>query len=218
MSSVTPDTPSSTHSTAISSASSHRLRWRVVDIAVASVIGVASGLVFWIVGILPLYDALEAVVPGLSGLMGGLWVFAAPLALFIVRKPGAGLYAEVLACFVEIVLGSQWDAMSNLIPALLQGVFAEIVFAVTAYRLWNWALAMVSGALAAIGQWVYELFHKFSAISINGPYGVIYIVTTLVSGALVAGLAMWGLYIAIAKTGALDRFESGRIVRYGAKK
>lgn len=195
----------------------HRLRWRVVDIAVASVIGVASGIIFWAVGVLPFYDALEAVVPGLSGLINGLWVFAAPLALFIVRKPGSGLYAELLACFVEMILGSQWSGIDDLIPAILQGVAAEIVFAVTAYKLWTWWTAVISGTLASLGTWVYELFHKFSAIAPGGQYGLLFVVTSAVSGALIAGIAMWGLYIAIARTGALDRFESGRIVRYGKK-
>lgn len=201
----------------VSSTQAHHLRWRVVDIAVASVIGVVSGLIFWLAGILPFYDALEAVVPGLGGLMNGLWVFAGPLALFIVRKPGSGLYAELLACFVEIALGSQWSAMSDLIPAILQGVFAEICFAITAYRLWNWWMAMISGTLASFGTWVFELFHKFSAIAPGSEYGITFIICDLVSGAIIAGIAMWGLYIAIAKTGALDRFESGRLIRYGKK-
>ncbi len=126
----TPDSIKTIGNNAHSPSAPHRLRWRVVDIAVASVIGVASGIIFWAVGVLPFYDALEAVVPGLSGLINGLWVFAAPLALFIVRKPGSGLYAELLACFVEMILGSQWSGIDDLIPAVLQGVAAEIVFAV----------------------------------------------------------------------------------------
>jgi energy-coupling factor transport system substrate-specific component len=35
----------------------------------------------------------------------------------------------------------------------------------------------------------------------------------VISGAVIAGILMWYLYIAIAKTGALDHFVSGREVR-----
>ena len=47
-------------------------RWRVVDIVVASVIGVACGVVFWAWGLAwePLSNLL-AFTPGLSGLLSG---------------------------------------------------------------------------------------------------------------------------------------------------
>lgn len=45
------------------------LKWRVVDIAVASVIGVASALIYWLVALLTAapWTALDAIVPGLPG-------------------------------------------------------------------------------------------------------------------------------------------------------
>lgn len=190
------------------------LKWRVVDIAVASVIGVASGLIFWGLGALPFYNILEAVTPGLSGLINGFWIFAGPLALFIVRKPGAGLYAEILATFVEMVLGAQWSSISTLIPGIVQGICAEIVFAVVAYRLWTWWMATICGAVSSLGTWVYELFHKFSAIAPGGEYGVVFFITSLISGAVFAGICMWWVYRALAKTGVLDKFDSGSAVRY----
>lgn len=66
------------------------LKWRVVDIAVASVIGVASALIYWAVAFFSAapWSVLEAVVPGLAGIFNGLWLFAGPLAAVIVRKPG----------------------------------------------------------------------------------------------------------------------------------
>ena len=46
------------------------LKWRVVDIAVASVIGVASALIYWVVAIATAapWSALEAIIPGTSHL------------------------------------------------------------------------------------------------------------------------------------------------------
>ena len=47
------------------------LRWRVVDIAVASVIGVASALIFWLVSLiysLGVGDLIGLVMPGFQGI------------------------------------------------------------------------------------------------------------------------------------------------------
>ena len=90
---------------------------------------------------------------------------------------------------------------------------AEIAFAVFAYRKWNVGTMLLSGALSGVACWGYSFFTHLQAIDIAGSYGIVYLIATIVSGALVAGLLMWYLYIAIAKTGALDKFVSGREVR-----
>lgn len=191
------------------------LRWRVVDIAVASVIGVASAVIYWVVALVTTapWGVLEAIVPGLAGIFNGLWLFAAPLAAVIVRKPGAAIYAEVVAGVLEALLGNQWGGLDTFAIALVQGVGAEIAFAVFVYRKWNVGTMLLSGALSGVACWGYSFFTHLQAIDIAGSYGIVYLIATIVSGALVAGLLMWYLYIAIAKTGALDKFVSGREVR-----
>ena len=54
-------------------------KWRVVDIVVAAIIAVASGVIFWgwdIVCSAPL-ALFEGVTPGFEGLLNGFWLFAA---------------------------------------------------------------------------------------------------------------------------------------------
>ena len=191
------------------------LKWRVVDIAVASVIGVASALIYWAVAIFSAapWSVLEAVVPGLAGVFNGLWLFAGPLAAVIVRKPGAALYAEVVAGVLEALMGNMWGGVETFLIAFVQGLCAEIAFAVFAYRKWNLPVMMFSGALSGLGCWAYSFFTHLQAIDLNGSYGIVYLVTTVLSGLVFAGIAMWYLYIGIAKTGALDNFASGRMVR-----
>ncbi len=128
------------------------------------------------------------------------------------RKPGAGLYAEVVAAVLEALLGNIWG-ISTLYIALVQGLFAELGFAVFAYRKWNLQTTLLSGVLSALGCWGYSFFTNLQAISFTGSYGVVYLITTLLSGLVFAGVIVWYLYIAIAKTGALDKFASGREVR-----
>ena len=85
-------------------------RWRTRDIVVASVIGVAFGVVFWAWNLT--YAAAEpvfAAAPPLRDLMYGVWLIPAVLAPLIIRKPGAALFAEMVAAGVSALLGCQWS-------------------------------------------------------------------------------------------------------------
>ncbi|MFU0539200.1 ECF transporter S component [Gardnerella vaginalis] len=188
------------------------LRWRVADIAAASVIAVASALVYWVVAITSSapWALFESVLPGFGGLMNGLWLFAGPLAAIIVRKPGAAIYAEVVAGVLEALLGNQWGGWSTFVIALVQGIGAEIAFAAFMYKRWTLDSIVLSGVLSGVGCWAYSFIKHFQGIDLVGSYGIAYLVTTAVSGAVIAGVLMWYLFKAVANTGALDHFASGR--------
>lgn len=191
------------------------MQWRVADIAVASVIGVVSSFIYWIVAAfyaVP-WAALDNIVPGFGGLLNGLWLFAAPLAAVIVRKPGAAIYAEVVAGVLEALMGNAWGGAATFGIAVFQGLFAEIAFIIFAYKKWNLSTMVLSGALTGIGCWAYTFLDKLQAVSFFGKYGLPYFASTVVSGIVIAGVLMWFLYVGIAKTGALDQFASGREIR-----
>ncbi len=191
------------------------VQWRVVDIAVASVIGVASALVYWLWALITAapWDVVDAVIPGLAGIFNGAWLFAGPLAAIIIRKPGAALYAEIVAGVLEALMGNMWGGVETFLIALVQGAGAEIAFLIFAYKKWNLPITVLSGALSGVACWAYSFFTRLQAIDITGSYGIVYVATTIISGMIIAGVLMWYLYIAIAKTGALDKFASGREVR-----
>lgn len=194
---------------------SSRLRWRVADIAVASVVAVVSAFIYWIVAITTNtpWALLDAIVPGFGGLLNGLYLFAGPLAAVIVRKPGAAIYAEVVAGVLEALMGNQWGGMATFLIALVQGLFAEIAFIIFIYKRWTLDSVLLSGALSGVGCWLYSYVEHFQGVSLTGYYGIAYLSVTVLSGAVIAGVLMWFLYRAIALTGALDHFASGRQVR-----
>lgn len=184
-------------------------RWRVVDLVTATAIAAAFGLVFWMWDFIctaPL-TLFGAVTPGFEGILNAFWLFAGPLAAIIIRKPGAALYAETVAAMLELLLGNQWGAGGSLVVGIMQGVGAELGFALLAYRVWNLASTMLSGALAGLGCGIYYWIT-------NPGWGVlrasVYLATSVVSGALIAGGLSWVLYRMLMKTGALDHFASGR--------
>ena len=189
------------------------LRWRVIDIVTAAVLGVACGLIFVVwnqVGNAVL-EALKAITPGLDGLATGVWLLGGTLGGYVIRKPGAALFVEVMAATVSMALGSQW-AVETIYSGLAQGIGAEVVFALVAYRRFNAAIVGVAGAVSFAFEWVLELF-LYGHIEKGMLYNAIYLVCGAVSGVVLAGILAWALTNALAKTGALDRFASGRGAR-----
>ncbi|MCL2785383.1 MAG: ECF transporter S component [Propionibacteriaceae bacterium] len=189
-----------------------RYRWRVVDIVVGAVLGIAVGLVFFawnFVGDL-VGDTLKLIFPPAKGLLGGLWLLGGVLGGLIIRKPGAAIFVEVIAALVPALIGSQWG-FTVLVSGLLQGAGAELVFLVFFYRVWKLPVAMIAGACAAAFEWVYEIFVWYAGW--RTLYQGLYLVFLAFSGVLLAGVLGWLIQKALAQTGVLDRFESGREVR-----
>ncbi|SPT55297.1 ECF transporter S component [Schaalia odontolytica] len=189
------------------------LRWRVIDIVTAAILGVACGLIFVVWNQVggAAYEILKAIAPGLGGLATGIWLLGGTLGGYIIRKPGAALFVELLASIVSTALGSQW-AIETIYSGLAQGLGAEIVFAIVAYRRFNVWVASAAGALAFAVEWVLELI-VFGNIEKGAFYNACYLLFGVLSGIVLAGVLAWALTSALAKTGALDRFASGRGAR-----
>jgi energy-coupling factor transport system substrate-specific component len=193
-----------------------RLRWRVVDIVVASVLSVACSFLFivWNVGYQGPSNLLTPLLPGVQGLVNGPWFIAGPLVALVVRKPGAALYGELLAAIISALVGNQWGP-TTIISGLVQGLGAEIVFAVLAYRVWTWWSALLAGAAAGVGASIYDLglipgLAGYYAGSRPG-FALVYLVSQAISGAVLAGLLAWVIVRALAATGVLARFPAGRV-------
>ncbi|OIR42774.1 ECF transporter S component [Corynebacterium sp. NML130628] len=184
--------------------------WRVIDIVTAAVLGVACGLIFWMwnsVGYAG-FKAFDALTPGLGGLFTGVWFLGGTLGGLVIRKPGAAVFVEVIAASVSAVIGSQWG-IETLYSGIAQGLGAEIVFLIFAYRKFSATVAVLAGMGSAVGAFVLELFLSAN-FAMGLAFNVIYLTCMLVSGALLAGLVAKLLVDALAKTGALDRFGAGR--------
>ncbi|WP_029110873.1 ECF transporter S component [Mycobacterium sp. URHD0025] len=186
------------------------LSWRVVDIVVASVLATAAGLVFvvWNIASNPISAPLSALLPGLQALLAGGWLFAGVLTALVIRKPGAALYGELVAATVSALVGNQWGVLT-LESGLVQGLGAELVFAVFLYRRWGLPVALIAGAVAGLALAVNDLILWYPGSA--NTFAAIYTASAIVSGALVAGLLSWFAVRGLAKTGALSRFASGRI-------
>jgi len=184
-------------------------RWRVVDIVVAAVIGVAAGLVYsaWNLLYSVPSHALEVVLPGLQPLSYGIWLIAGVLAALIVRKPGAALFAELVAATLSALIGAQWGPIT-IVYGLVEGLGAELVFAAVLYASWRAWVAVLAGGLSGVGGAILDLVVYYPGSA--QFFSTVYVVSFAVSGALLGGLLAWILARALAATGALSRFAAGR--------
>jgi energy-coupling factor transport system substrate-specific component len=184
-------------------------RWRVVDIVVVAVLGVAFGVVFWQWGIWWSAIFTGAVNP-LAYLVSGVWLIPAVLGALIIRKPGAAIAAEIIAASVSALLGSVWG-LDTVLSGAIQGAMAEIVFGATLYRSFGLPVALLAGAGAAVGEWLHDMpiYYAATAFEVQLAYGLF----MLISGVLIAGLGSWLLGRALAQSGVLAPFPSGRSQR-----
>jgi energy-coupling factor transport system substrate-specific component len=175
---------------------------------VASVLAVAFGLVFQVWNLLwAATDPVFAAVPPLQGFMYGVWLLPAVLVPLVVRRPGAALMAEVVAASVSALIGSQWGLLT-IVYGLVQGGAAELVFAFGLYRNWNLITAILAGAAAGAGAVLLDLAIFYP--DWGADWQVLYASLVIPSAAVIAGIGSWLLVRALAGTGVLSGFPSGR--------
>ncbi len=184
-------------------------RWRTVDIVVTAVLGVAFGVVFWawnlVFGVLA--EPLDF-FPPLSAVLNGVYLMPGVVAGLLVRKPGAAVFASTLAAAVSLLLGSPYGGII-VVYGLVQGLGGELGFLLTRYRGSGWGTAVLAGATAGLSTSLLDNTLYYSELSFLG-YQLPYTVFTVISSVLLAGVVGLLLVRALAATGALGAFASGR--------
>src|SRR5512143_146042 len=163
-------------------AASPDTRWRTRDIVVAAVIGVAFGVVFWVWGLAwSGLDPVFAAAPWAKDLLYAVWLVPAVLAPYIIRKPGAAVFAEMVAAGVSALRGSQWG-VDTLLSGFLQGAAAELIFAFTLYRNWSFPVLAVAAVASALAAWLHDwvLYYPEVSVELQLARGVIMAVSATV--------------------------------------
>ena len=190
------------------SSTTFTMRWRTVDIVVTAVLGVAFGVVFWAWNLLwAASGAAFTAFPPAQALIYGVWLLPAVVAPLIVRKPGAALFAELIASIVSALLGAQWGAQV-VWYGLLEGLAGELGFAIFLYRRFGWLQALLSAVFAGAMAGVLDLVYWYALWTPGWKTTYVLIVTA--STVVIAGIGGMLLVRALARTGALSSFAAGR--------
>lgn len=182
--------------------------WELKDLMLMVVLGVVFGFVYWV--LVQAWNGL-AVLMGPAGdlaqhvLLGG-WLIVAPIVIAVVRRPFAGVVAEVIASVVEVIFLGSPVGPTLMIAAAIQGLGSELPFMATRYRRFGWTVFALSGLLGAGLVFFYSAFRA-------GWYGqdilLLRLGMQLVSGAVLGGLLAKVVVDGLARTGVVDNFAIG---------
>jgi energy-coupling factor transport system substrate-specific component len=177
--------------------------WRTLDILVTAVIGAAFGVFM---------AALNAVYAGLGAGAGSPWLLVyfgwllpAVLAPVIVRKPGAGLFAEMVAATVSVLVVSQWGP-DALVSGFLQGLGAEAVFAAFRYRRFDVPVIALAGAASAALAFVHDTVLYYQGVA--PEVLALTLLWMVVSAAVLMPLATVAIVRGLRQAGVLRGFPA----------
>jgi energy-coupling factor transport system permease protein len=178
--------------------------WRTRDIVVAAILGVAFGVVFWAWNLAwSAFDPAFAVAPWAKDLFYAVWLVPAVLAPLIVRRPGAALFAEMVAAGVSTLIGSQWGP-DTLLSGFVQGAAAELVFAFTLYRSYALPVLIVASVASAAAAWIHDwaLYYAEVSLQVQLVRGVMMAISSIV----IVAFGSRALTRALRRTGVLEGF------------
>ncbi|WP_419151671.1 ECF transporter S component [Aeribacillus alveayuensis] len=131
---------------------------KLTDILVTIVISIVFGIVYKLWG--PLYYAVKPLGLHIDQLIYGMWFIAATVAFLIIRKPGIALLAETAAASAEFITGSEWG-LEVLLYGLIQGLFAEMVFAIFRYKKFHIGVTMLAAVSSTIGSLIMDFYKGY---------------------------------------------------------
>ncbi|MFI2857899.1 ECF transporter S component [Paenibacillus sp. JSM ZJ436] len=185
---------------------------RLSDILVTVLISLVFGVVyhFWA----SVYSLFKPLFPEAGELMYGMWFAAATLAFLLIRKPGVAVIAELAAAHIEVLFGSGWG-LNLLLYGLIQGLACELVFAAFRYRKTGAWVVALAGAAAAFGSMFMDFY-----LSYTDDYALWMFIfkysMRVISGVLIAGLAMLALAKALERTGVTSLLNPASSKDYAA--
>ena len=180
--------------------------WNLREVVVVAVLSAVFGILYFVWDFVAI--ALTFGGPAAQAVLFGFWLIAAPVAAYIVQKPGAALIAEIIAAFVEALAGST-AGLLVLGWGLVQGAGTEVVFLGTGYRNFSLPVMMLSGAVSAVFAFLFKgWLQGYGSFSIGLMVTVLAV--QVLSGAIFSGPVGKAIADALAATGVLSGFALGR--------
>ncbi|WEV71256.1 ECF transporter S component [Lactobacillus sp. ESL0785] len=147
-------------------------KWNVKSIILVALIGIIMGIIYtygfnWAYNLVKMALLPTGFAPVTDTVFSGLWLIAAPLAMYFVPTVGSGTVGEVLAAIVEMAIGGQWGAIT-VVSGLIQGATNEIGFfpKKERYQQFTWKSVMTGAFFAGLGAFIPTYFlygwNKFS--------------------------------------------------------
>ncbi|WP_051775621.1 ECF transporter S component [Paenibacillus tyrfis] len=187
------------------SAGGRRHRWTTKDMLVAGLLGVVFSIV--IIGANYLYMVATSLVgPVYSRALIGVYMMPGMMALYMIRKPGIGFAAEVIAGFIMMPFTSYGWMM--VFGQLVNGIACELPYACFRYRKYSTGFMLAAGAVTgALGVLSEYPLAGYAALAPSVQIGM-FIITA--ASCMAAAWLIRLLSDALMRTGLLADYRNHR--------
>lgn len=184
------------------------MNWKLKEILFMAISAAVFGVAY--LGMVYLGASFTGILtPSGWGILGyepiyGVWFMAAAFVTYVVRKPGIGIVAEMLAALLEVLMGNMFGPII-FISGFIQGLGCEIAFAATKYKRYD-QTTMVG---AAVGASVLSFFWtgvRQSYWKMNPVVVLTILVIRTISAVIFCGIGSRLLAEGLAKAGVLKGY------------
>lgn len=184
------------------------MNWKLKDILMISVCAVLFGVVYLGVTYAGQFLSTFLAPLGMASLgyepFYGIYFMAAAFAIYVMRKPGTGLVAEMLAAIIETLMGNFFGP-KIILSGFVQGLGIELIFMMTKYKKFDYKTMMLSGVICSVVTLIYNLIISgYSKIAV--PVLALMLAVRLVSAILIDGILVKKLADGLAKAGVLKGY------------
>ena len=182
--------------------------WKLKDILLIAICAVLFGIIYlgctYAGGVL--YGLLT---PAGMGSLGyepfyGIYFMAGAFAIYVMRKPGTGLLAELLAAIIECLLGNYFGPII-ILSGLVQGLGFELIIALKKYERFDRATMIEGAVLCSVLTLIYNLIISgYSKIAV--PVLLLMLAVRIVSAIIFDGILTPILGDSLAKAGVLKGY------------
>ena len=183
--------------------------WQLRDVILASLISV----LFAVVCFATVHTAIFAITPlvapfGFGDIavefVFGVFFFSALFSAYIMQKPGVAVIVGTLTGLIQVLMGSAFSG-TVVVSAFVQGLGAEVIFALFRYRRWN----LFTVLLAAFSMTVFSfVLAWYRGLWTDLAFGFVATRFTirLISACVIGGLVSKFLADRLAKAGVLKSY------------
>ncbi len=182
--------------------------WKLKDILLIAICAVLFGVIYlgctYAGGIL--YGALTPV--GMASLgyepFYGIYFMAGAFAIYVMRKPGTGVIAELLAAVLECLFGNYFGPII-ILSGLVQGIGFELLIALRGYKKFDRGTMIGASIICSIVTMIYNLIISgYSKIAV--PVLLLMLAVRIISAIIFCGILTPMLADALAKAGILKGY------------
>ena len=179
--------------------------WKLKDILMIAVCAVLFGVIF--LGATYTGGFLAGVLTpaGMSSLgyepFYGLYFMAVAFAVYVIRKPGAGIVAEILAAIIETLMGNFFGPII-ILSGFVQGFGFELIFMLTRYKKFDRKTFILASIICSCVTMVYNLIVSgYNLIAL--PVLALMLAVRIISAIAIDAFATPLLSDSLAKAGVL---------------